>query len=263
MTSEASLSTTRASRTSAPLCEVFCSFQGEGPGVGLPTAFVRAAGCPLRCSYCDSVFSYEAPPGSNVRDFDGAVLAEFENPARGPEIVDLLARSAHFAGIAELSFTGGEPLLWPGFGAELFEAAQFAGLRTHLETAALDARALERLLPWLDHLAMDWKLPSTVQGQDLGPKHLECLEDALVAGKDVSVKIVLVARDDGTELERAFEQLSEISGHFELVLQPVTPCLHETTPLGRDALLRAATLAFAYGFTPRVLPQVHKLLGFD
>ena len=237
--------------------------QGEGPSVGLPTAFVRAAGCPLRCSYCDSVFSYESPERFELRDFDGSILAEFENPARASEVVQALTQSPGFAGLAELSFTGGEPLLWPGFGHELFVAARDVGLRTHLETAAIDEDALPLLLPVTDHLAMDWKLPSTIQGTDHSPAHLASLRAALSAGCDVSVKIVLPSREDASEYERALDLLSEVEGRFELVLQPVTPCLDEQERPDQAELLDRLRAALELGFSPRLLPQVHKVMGFE
>lgn len=36
--------------------EIFPTIQGEGPSAGLPATFVRLAGCPLRCHFCDTDF---------------------------------------------------------------------------------------------------------------------------------------------------------------------------------------------------------------
>lgn len=38
--------------------EIFFSLQGETSKVGLPTAFIRLTGCPLRCQYCDTRYAF-------------------------------------------------------------------------------------------------------------------------------------------------------------------------------------------------------------
>ncbi len=40
------------------ITEIFRSLQGEGDAVGFPTVFVRLTGCPLRCQYCDTTYSF-------------------------------------------------------------------------------------------------------------------------------------------------------------------------------------------------------------
>ena len=41
------------------ITEIFYSLQGEANAAGLPTVFIRLTGCPLRCSYCDTTYSFE------------------------------------------------------------------------------------------------------------------------------------------------------------------------------------------------------------
>lgn len=38
--------------------EIFFSLQGETGKTGLPTAFIRLTGCPLRCTYCDTEYAF-------------------------------------------------------------------------------------------------------------------------------------------------------------------------------------------------------------
>ena len=40
------------------ITEIFHSLQGETSFAGLPTAFVRLTGCPLRCRYCDTAYAF-------------------------------------------------------------------------------------------------------------------------------------------------------------------------------------------------------------
>jgi 7-carboxy-7-deazaguanine synthase len=40
------------------ITEIFFSLQGEADSVGYPTVFVRLTGCPLRCQYCDTTYSF-------------------------------------------------------------------------------------------------------------------------------------------------------------------------------------------------------------
>ncbi len=243
------------------LVEGFWSLQGEGPWVGAPTLFLRTAGCPLRCTYCDTVESYEAPKEFEVRDLQGEGLHLMSNPVTA----DSLLSASWFQpkGLScWLSLTGGEPLLWPGFCREIFEAARPRGFHTLLETAALDVAALRQVLPATDHVSLDYKLPSTLNSQgDHADAHLACLEAAVHAEIETSLKIVLTPSTGPGELQQALRAIQPFREGFSLVLQPVTPCLEEREALDARQLLRMVEVALDMDFRIRVLPQVHKSLG--
>lgn len=99
------------------LTEVFFSLQGETSRTGLPTVFVRLAGCPLRCRWCDTPYSFQG--GETVT------------------LEALLARVASY-GVPTVCVTGGEPLAQKNC-LPLLSALCDAGYSVSLETSgALD-----------------------------------------------------------------------------------------------------------------------------
>lgn len=71
------------------LTEIFLSLQGESDSIGWPTVFVRLTGCPLRCVWCDTEYSFHG--------------------GQWHEIDEILATVADF-GVRHVCVTGGEPL---------------------------------------------------------------------------------------------------------------------------------------------------------
>ena len=81
------------------LNEMYVSIQGESSLVGLPTVFVRLYGCNLRCRWCDSMHAVEGG------EFTRATVDDVAQRIRE------LADSGEHAGIRNVCWTGGEPLL--------------------------------------------------------------------------------------------------------------------------------------------------------
>jgi len=256
----------------APLIEIFHSVQGEGRFVGVPMTFLRVATCPLRCLYCDTPNSYEAPQRFPVRI--GARVVQEPNPAsadRAGELVrQVVAACEPGRSPSRLSITGGEPLVFPDFVREVGRVVRGHGVRVHLETAAIDPDALGRCIEQVDHLSADYKLPETLGAPakadaapppgGYGALHRCCCEIALRRGASVDVKIVLTDRVVDPSLERALADLEPVREKILLVLQPVTPFGAVTRTLPRGELERFTAMAMRARFDVRVLPQVHKAL---
>ena len=162
--------------TTGHLTEIFCSIQGEGLYVGQAHAFCRIAGCSLGCSWCDTKGDGELPKDFVVYGREKTVHT---NPVDAGTAAGEILRVAREAGrIDTVSITGGEPLEQPEFVAELARLLAAAGKRVYLETNGIHARALKTVLPFVDTLAMDVKLPSAT-GAELWARHeafLSCLE---------------------------------------------------------------------------------------
>lgn len=130
--------------------EIFASIQGETSYVGLPFAFVRLAGCNLRCRYCDTTYAYEG----------GEEFA----------IDELLSRVSLF-GIPRVTVTGGEPLLQPETPA-LVETFLDNGFAVLVETngtmpvCMLDPRAIK---------VMDVKCPGSGEERKTLWENFSCL----------------------------------------------------------------------------------------
>lgn len=111
-----------ASTNTLRLTEVFLSLQGETSRTGLPTVFVRLAGCPLRCRWCDTPYSFQG--GETVK------------------LAELLARIAGY-GVSTVCVTGGEPLAQKNC-LVLLTALADAGFDVSLETSgALDVSGVD------------------------------------------------------------------------------------------------------------------------
>jgi 7-carboxy-7-deazaguanine synthase len=104
------------------IAEIFFSVQGEGILVGVPSAFVRTTGCPLRCRWCDSPYTSWEPSGETMT-VEQVVARVRDYPTR------------------HVVLTGGEPVVAAGI-EELCAGLHEAGCHITLETAAVAFKPL-------------------------------------------------------------------------------------------------------------------------
>lgn len=147
------------------VAEIFLSIQGESSFAGLPCAFVRLAGCPLRCRWCDTAYARAGGQAMALEEAVERVLAH------GVDLVEV---------------TGGEPLAQPG-GPALVGALCDAGRTVLVETSgALDIAGLDPRA----HVIMDVKCPGSGMDQRLHRPNL-----ARLRPRD-EAKFVLASRAD-------------------------------------------------------------------
>jgi 7-carboxy-7-deazaguanine synthase len=240
--------------------EIFFSLQGEGLELGRPHLFLRLGGCPLRCDYCDTPRSWKVQ--AQVEIHGRAGTRQIDNSVSSSTLHQMLhgvleehGASAHNT---MLSVTGGEPLLqadflkawlphWPG--------------RVLLETAGVYADRLAALLPEIDLLSLDWKLPSNLeQGQHLVEAEA-CLRAAVAANTPTQLKIVVDESTPDDELAQALRGAAAIAPEMTVLLQPVTHIPGGPRPPAAERLLEWVLAYQELPLDMRVMPQMHPLLG--
>lgn len=236
------------------LLEVYSSHQGEGPFAGVRQVFVRLGGCHLRCRYCDTPESWErAPTWKAEVEPESGRFESRPNPADAAEVLALIDRYRARFRYHSVTFTGGEPVLQPGFLRALMLGVRERGLPVYLDTSGTLADRLARVADLVDIFAFDIKLPSCPGVRMDWEDARACLE--LGRGRAAFAKIVVLQDSREDEVARA---ASIVPPGMEIVLQPATPFNGALPPDG-DALKR---LRLACGRDVAVLPQLHPLAGW-
>jgi len=200
--------------------EVFYSIQGESSFAGYPCAFIRLAGCNLRCSYCDSLYALDGGREMSI-----------------PEI--LRAVDAFPTRLALV--TGGEPMLQATV-HELFRELLGRGYTVLLETGGqvslsdVDARV---------HKIMDFKCPSSGMESHNDYGNVEYLT------RDDEVKFVIGDRRDfdwACDIVRRYDLPSRVG---TILFAPV---------YGKMPYEDLAGWILSGGLAVRVQLQLHKII---
>lgn len=252
----------------ARLIEVFSAIQGEGLNVGTRQIFIRFALCDLRCHFCDSSHTWDIPNNCRIERSPG--LRDFEihpNPVPLPILLEWVERQ-NLSGIHDsISLTGGEPLLHAQFLLEFLPQVRSLGLPIYLETGGHRPEQLAMILPYLDSVGMDFKLPST-SGESCWQEHAKFLKLCYESHLEIFVKIIISQTTDPTELERSALLVADVNPSIPVFLQPVTPletpfAFTETPMLAPSPyqVLNWQALMKKFMKQVRVVPQTHKMLN--
>jgi 7-carboxy-7-deazaguanine synthase len=142
--------------------EIFHSIQGESTHTGRPCVFVRLTGCPLRCHWCDTTYSF----------YGGTEMS----------LQEVLERIKHYQ-CPLVEITGGEPLHQKET-PSLVEALCSAGYEVLIETSgAIDVSGVDKQA----RLIMDVKCPGSGMMERMNwdnLKHLRQKDEAKFVIKD-------------------------------------------------------------------------------
>ncbi|MHC4625199.1 MAG: 7-carboxy-7-deazaguanine synthase QueE, partial [Planctomycetota bacterium] len=97
--------------------EIFYSLQGEGRLVGVPSIFIRLAGCPLRCRWCDTKYAWDQAAGTEYS-------------------VEQVLQALEKWTCEFVVVTGGEPMINSGL-PELVRRLKTSGKHVTIETAGI------------------------------------------------------------------------------------------------------------------------------
>lgn len=217
------------------ITEIYKSLQGESTYAGLPCVFVRLTGCNLRCSWCDTEYSF----------YGGRKMTS-------EEIFDEVERLTPNGGLVEL--TGGEPMLQERELIPFMEKLIATGFTVLLETSG--ERALGRV-PKAVVKIIDVKCPDSGEPDTFDMENLE----AIVPHDEV--KFVLSDRTD-YEFARDFVSRHRLAERARAVL--FSPAFRKEATGMRDAsqcLLDPQELAgwmLADDVPARLGLQLHKFI---
>lgn len=170
------------------LIELYASVQGESSFAGLPCIFVRLAGCNLRCSWCDSEYTFTGGEKFSLDQVEQKIAA--------------------LAPTRLVEFTGGEPMLQERELLPLMDRLLTQNYTLLIETSG--ERPLTAV-PRQVHKIVDVKCPGSGES---GRFHLPNL-DALTARDEV--KFVLSDRAD-YEFARSFIREHDLAARCGQVL---------------------------------------------
>jgi len=229
--------------------EIFTSLEGEGIFYGTKTLFVRLAGCPFTCFYCDTT---QALPMDSGNEYP---IEEACN------LIDQNLKDKTF----KVNFTGGDPLVQHEAVAKLAKHVQSKNIPTYLESACFDSGKFEHVLPFIDFVKIEFK---TQDSDFVDSKHysklleneLECLKLAIKSKKKTYIKIVVAAKTEITPFNKLMTKIFEIITKCDIsgfIIQPT----HAIAEPSLEKLMQFYDLVHPYFEDVRVVPQLHKLIG--
>ncbi len=168
---------------------IFKSLQGEGLTIGAPTVFIRASGCPLRCTYCDTPQAFDKGEQMSLEE---------------------IMRKVGKMKCRHVCLTGGEPLAQKD-APRLIQMLLDESYHLVLETNG--AMPLDTL-PCVENLtiSMDIKCPSSGESEKMLFENIEVL------GPTDQLKFII---QDDADYEYAKEIIDKFIPKCEVILTPV------------------------------------------
>ena len=184
------------------IIEIFRSIQGESSFAGMPCTFVRLAGCNLRCTWCDSEYT-----------FTGGVKMSQD---------DIVAEVQRLSASGLVEITGGEPMLQEREVVPVMQRLLDLGYQVLIETSG--ERPLANV-PRAVHKIVDVKCPDSGEEDTFHAENLKALTG------DDEVKFVIASRRD-YDFARDFTRQHGLEGKVKSVI--FSPAFRKDATGSRD-----------------------------
>ena len=181
--------------------DFFYSLQGEGFLAGVPSVFVRLAGCPLRCRWCDTKYAWDQTAGR-----DHSIEKIIQTVQQWPSKFVVI--------------TGGEPMINPDL-PQLVQKLKASGKHITIETAGI---VFISALP-CDLMSISPKLSnSTPDDPKLAAVHEDSRLDIavlreLIDNYNYQLKFVVDSQADLPEIQQTIEEIGNVDSK-KVMLMP-------------------------------------------
>ena len=181
--------------------EIFYSLQGEGFLAGAPSVFVRLAGCPLRCRWCDTKYAWDRKAGAHYS-------------------IANIVRTVQKCLCRHVVITGGEPMVDSDL-LQLVQELKAADKHITIETAGI---AYIPDMP-CDLMSISPKLSnSTPDDAKLAAMHEDSRLDVAVLGElienyDYQLKFVVDSVNDLPEIQETLQRIGQVDAQ-KVMLMP-------------------------------------------
>jgi 7-carboxy-7-deazaguanine synthase len=216
------------------ISEIFYSIQGEGKRTGVPSVFVRASGCNLRCTWCDTPYASWNPEGENW------------------PVDQIIAQVAEYHS-HDVVVTGGEPMVMPDIG-QLCGELNKAGHFITIETAATVFEPVD-----MDLASMSPKLSNSTPIERDGGKfaaaherqrlNIPVIQQFIHHAPDFQLKFVVSSEEDLQEID---EILKSVNGWEPSDVMLMPEGIDSVTLASRSDWIIGICKARGFRFCPRL-----------
>jgi len=211
--------------------EIFYSLQGEGFLAGVPSVFVRLAGCPLRCRWCDTKYAWDKEAGAHYS-------------------IEKIVQSVQRWPCKFVVITGGEPMINSEL-PQLTQKLKKSGKYITIETVGIAfmqglACHLMSISPKLSN--------STPAEPELAAIHEDSRLDIVVLGELIGnykyqLKFVVDSQDDLPEIQQTVEEIGNVDLE-KVMLMPQARTRDEL--LAKSPMVADMCKRTGFAFSPRL-----------